>query len=438
MGAAGSVDWIPEVWDTWLDGRARDMLSRRSRDETLEGIGRHHDVSRERARQIIRDATRTLITAADHRQPSWRHQVLEALEGVVAAPDSELDVVLADPLGPARHALLWEAGARHPRTWAGALHGFWTLRPESLDLLFKELARSGPYRSEELISRAEGIGIPSVVPVESIAGHHSSRLTMTDDGSWIRRSARGRDPAYLWLAERGEPRRIEAIADGVGGKARALAESLRRDDRFRQIRPEGTWALTEWPSAGARDYTNAVDVVLDVLTEFGPMTRSALFSEVTRRYPVSHARLQQCLISDAIGTTPDGLLDLVERGAEPLEEDEPRRPENVAVDDSGKVMGVRLRVGGELLRGSSAIVHPWITWYLGLRRAPMSRVFEFDDGSGTLTVRRSTSAAQLSSLRSRSLDMGLVPGCGIVVILRLDSGTASMRHVCGVGDCPGR
>ncbi|MFE1396540.1 sigma factor-like helix-turn-helix DNA-binding protein [Nocardiopsis dassonvillei] len=431
-----SLEWIPTVWRDVLDERARDMLVRRCADETLEGIGRHHDVTRERARQIIKNAVRALTTMADRVQPNWRDMALETLGDSLAMPDQELNDVLVDSTGVARYFLLREAGILHPRTWAGELRGFWTRDPQALDARFKELAQAGPYRSDELGSRADELGIPSAVPVERIAAHPNSRLKRSGDGAWIRRAARGRDPAYLWLADEGEPRRVEAIAAGTGGKARALAEAMRRDDRFRQIRPEGTWALAEWPFAGIHSYSNAVEVMVGILAELGPLDKATLFAEVTRRYPVSHARLQQCLISDAIGTTPSGDLDLVERGARPFEEEEPRHPDNVAVDDSGNVLGVKLMVNEEMLRGSGVIVHPWVTWRLGLRRAPMSQTFHFTDGTGALTVRRSTSAAQFSSLRSRVLGLGMEVRCWLVVILRLDSGSVTLRHVCDRGSCP--
>jgi hypothetical protein len=66
----------------------------------------------------------------------------------------------------------------------------------------------------------------------------------------------------------------------------------------------------------------------------------------------------------------------------------------------------------------------------------MSRAFGLTDGSGDLVVRRSTSAAQLSSLRSQVQSMGMVEGCEMVVLIRLDKKSAAVRHVCENGSCP--
>jgi hypothetical protein len=134
--------------------------------------------------------------------------------------------------------------------------------------------------------------------------------------------------------------------------------------------------------------------------------------------------------------TEEGLIDLVERGAAPIEDVEPRRPESIVVDPSGKVVGVRVTVNKDLLRGSGVIVHHWLTWYLEMRRAPMSRVFMIEGSGEELTVRRSTSGAQLSSLRRQAASMGLVMGCRMVVLLRLASDSAGLMHACGPLECP--
>ncbi|MFF3954223.1 hypothetical protein ACFYY1_13545 [Streptomyces sp. NPDC001890] len=303
----------------------------------------------------------------------------------------------------------------------------------------RELIARAPFREEELKELAAAQGIPDSVPLESILTHPRSPLTRGPAGAWVRRRAKGRDAAYLWLADEGEPRRADTISVAIGGKGeRVVAEALRRDDRFRLLRPEGTWALSEWSLPQAGSHSNALEAMLEVLGEHGPLNRSELFALTARSYPVSAARLQQCLISDRIGMTSDGRIDLVERGAVPMEEKEPQRLSHMVTDDTGQVVGVRLRVDREILRGSGVIVHSWLTWYLGLRLAPMSRNFTMDDGSGVLTVRRNTSAAQLSSVRTQVMSAGMTQGCEMAVVLRLDHSTASIRHACDPAACPAR
>lgn len=254
-------------------------------------------------------------------------------------------------------------------------------------------------------------------------------LTRGLGGTWLRRSAKHRDAAYLWLANEGQPRRAEVVAPAIGAdSARGLKEGLRRDDRFRQIRPEGTWALSEWPAAESAHHTNALDVMVAVLRRSGPLTKQTLFSLAAKEYPVSYSRLQQCLISDQLGMTVDGSIDLAENGAIPMEEREPRRPKSIAAN--GDTIGIRLKIDANTLRGSGIIVHPWLTWRFGLRLAPMTRIFSLPNGSGDLIARRMTSGAQISSIRPHVHSAGMLEGCEIVILFYLKTNTATIRHAC--------
>ena len=419
-----------------FDERSREMLQYRRLGDTLDAIGHRYGVTRERTRQIIKMAEAHIVSAADMIDENWRDRIRNFFGQSPAVAEAFLAYGSGDLDRTVGYVLLRAVGAEHPRTWAGNLTGFWSLQPHKLDELLQLLATDAPYRPGDLLLRARALSIPPEVPIEEILNGPRSPLVRASDGAWLRRRARSRDAAYLWLAEEGEPRRDDTIAAAVGGGIPAIREALRRDERFRRLRPEGTWALSEWRLADGSRYTNALDVVLEVLTERGPLTRSALFKEVARRYPVSTARIQQCFSSDRVGLTPDGRLDLVERGAKPLEEDEPRRPDNIATDPSGKVLGIKIPVDKDVIRGSGILVHSWLTWYLGLRLAPMSRVFSIEDGTGFLTVRRNTGGAQLSSLRSQVASMGLIKGCQLVVLFHLQESTVTLRHACDAANCP--
>ncbi|MFF1792996.1 RNA polymerase subunit sigma-70 [Kitasatospora sp. NPDC058263] len=353
--------------------------------------------------------------------------------------DQVLAEVLVDPQGIVRRALLGRLGLKEPQTWAGRTGGVWAVDEAVLDTLLKELVGQAPIRAEELDERVAALGIPKAVPVEGILSDRRSPLVQGKAGHWLRRSAKGRDAAYLWLEEVGEARRVEDINGGIDGPGpKALGEALRRDTRFRQIRPEGTWVITDWPLAQTAAHTNALDVMVQMLRASGPMRKRELFAAVVKEYPVGYARLQQCLISDQIGRVPGGLLGLVEDGAEPMEVSEPVRPPNIAVDESGQVVGVRLSVDKDVWRGSGIVVNSWLTWFLGLRRAPMTRTFTLPDGSGDLVVRRGTGGAQMSSLRAQVQLQGMVLGCQFVTLIRVDEETAAVRHACQAGQCPAR
>ena len=231
------------------------------------------------------------------------------------------------------------------------------------------------------------------------------------------------------LREQGEPRPAREIASAVGTSEHTIRETMRRDGDFAQVRPEGTWALADWRVPGSDNrYRSAEDVLIEVLRELGPLDYDHLRVESQRRYPVTDWRITQCLSSNAIGLDHEGLYDLTERSATPIEDTEPRQPENIEV--RGNVVGIRLTVDRDMLRGSGLPVNRWLTWYLGLRTAPSTRHFDLPDGFGVLTVRRNTSTSQVSSLRPVAESLEVAEGCKLVLLLHTDTNTAGFQHVC--------
>ncbi|WP_424211997.1 RNA polymerase subunit sigma-70 [Streptomyces sp. BI20] len=434
--AGGGTDWLAETW-TVLHPQLRDLLSARLEGRTLADIGRERRMTGERARQLIVKAHGRLLEAGDLHDGNWRARLRSsAVSPAVSRADIAGVLRVADHV--AVDVFAQGAGLRNPRTWAGSTRHWWAVDATTLESVLRKVLREAPFRDERLDPVAAAAGVPLGVPIREILGHGGSPVIRADDGSWLRRRARGRDAAYLWLLERGEPSRADDLRAGIDtGSVASINEALRRDTRFVRLRPEGTWALTEWTHLKVTPYSNAVEAVVAVVTEEGPMTRQALFTRVAERYPVSAWRLRQCLLSSMIGTTREGLVDLVSRGATPIEESEPDRPENMAVDPEGKVYGVRLVVDKDVTRGSGVLVHSWLTWNLGLRQAPMSRVFATGGVLGPITVKRGTTGAQMSSLRRHVLEQGMALGCHCVVLFRVDDHTARVEHTCAA-DCPAR
>ncbi|MFI8768558.1 sigma factor-like helix-turn-helix DNA-binding protein [Streptomyces sp. NPDC053792] len=418
-----------------FDERERAVVAGRSKGRTFDEVGKALGLSRERVRQVQSGTRKRLVVMADMVQDSWRER-LRTVGAGVATPRGDF----AATLGIVDHVLLDEllavAGLAAPRTWAGPLRGWWSADPGALGSALRRLIDAAPFRGDDLGRAASEAGLPAGLPLTWLLSHSESRLALSADGHWVRRKARGRDAAYLWLLEAGRPCRAEELlAPMAATTAAAVREALRRDDRFRQIRPEGTWALVEWTHLRASPYASAVEAMVSVVTESGPLSRAQLFARVTELYPVTPWRLKQCLLSDQLGETPDGFVDLVSRGACPFEEEEPVRPDTMAVE--GEVLGMRLPVNADILRGSGVNVHAWLTWRLGLRRAPMSRTFT-TPGDHSPLVRRGTSSAQLSSLRRHALELEVTDGCVLAVLLRLDDGTARVGHGCVPETCPSR
>ncbi|MGV9319806.1 sigma factor-like helix-turn-helix DNA-binding protein [Streptomyces sp. NPDC003660] len=412
------------------------MIEDRADGKKLGAIGQDHELSRERVRQLLLTAQKHLCVIADAFVDDWRDRLITVTERS-AVPQSEVAAVLGVPdqlgVGP----LVEAVGAEHPLTWAGRLRGWWTRSPGDLEALLRRGIEEAPLRGEDVAATFTAAGVPDGVPLLDLLGHPDSPLVPGFGGAWLRRRARGRDAAYLFLLASGEPCRAEELVEPTGIRRKpAVSEALRRDERFVQLRLEGKWALAEWPHLNVTPYPNAVEAFVAVLTELGPLPKDALFVKVGERYPVTLWRLHQCLLDDRVGITEDGLIELVARGASPIEESEPTRPVRMAVDPAGNVFGVRLTVDKDVLRGSGVVVSSWLTWQLGMRQAPMVKTFSIAGQPTPIILKRATSAAQISSLRVLVKEHGMVGGCEFVLFLRKDNSTARVEHACAQRVCP--
>jgi len=432
---AGANDWLDDAWQS-LPERSATVLTGRVAGHTLAELGGAFGLTRERVRQLQLKAERDLVRAQRRHAPELLEKLTVMLGELPAVADDEVSLLLVTRASYARQALFRSLGIARPRTMSGDLQGWWTRHPAALESRLRELSALAPMTDEELQASAAELALPAALPLEDLLQSPESKLTHHSAG-WIRTARAGRDLAYLWLRREGEPRTATDIAEVTDTSEHAIRETMRRDEAFAQVRPEGTWALRDWRLPGAADrYTNAVEVVVDVLRDLGPLTYEQLRAESQQRYPVSAWRISQCLSSHLVGLTPNGRFDLTERGAIPIEDPEPRQPTTIKV--SGQVVGVALNVDSELLRGSGIGVSRWLTWYLGLRTAPSARYFKLTDSLGEIVVKRNTSLSQLSSLRAAALSMDLVEGCKIALVLNLDTDTASIRHACSPGACPAR
>ena len=424
-----------DVWRS-LDERSREVLRLRFGGRTLDEVGQAiGGVSRERARQIQATAESGFTDYLAIMRPGLQARLTAFVGDRCAVSDNDLAGVVVSTDATARSLALHALGLSGVRVGTTMLTGWWTTRPDVFRRRFADLVSQVPFLEGELAARAGELKLPEAVHV--LLGDSGARLLLVSGLGWVRRSRVGRDTAYLWLTTQGEPRMAGDIAAVVGSREHAIRETMRRDPDFVQIRPEGTWALSQWNTHFPKaSYTNATDVVVDVLQDRGPIGLEELFAEARRLYPVGAWRYNQTLSDSRVGRTPNGLYDLTERGAKTIEDVEPRRPENMAESDNGRILAVRLPVNHDLLRGSGIGVNRWLTWRLGLRVAPTARRFELLDPPGEVTVRRNSSSASVSSLRIPVQEVGLVEGCEVVLLLRPEGGTASLKHACATGSCP--
>lgn len=427
-------DWLSRVW-TDLPDRTRDVLVRRLRGETLESIGRLHHVGRERIRQIQKTGVSELVAAQVANDPGLDSRARDALDGRSAVTEEALVRAIHLARSDARDLVLDQLGLRHPKVGTSTLTGLWCLDDYSLEEQLDLLLAVVPCSEEEATAAAAELGMPPGFDWHGYLTLETGSL-MSHPLGLVRRSRAVRDIAYLWLRAEGEPRPLAELVDPSGAVSiAALRELLRRDPEFVRVKPEGTWALADWrlPGTGRR-YESALDAVVEVLRELGPMRQPALQAEVQLRYPVSAWRVQQCLSSTMVGLNESGEFDLAERGARPVEDAEPTKPAHI--EESGSVLGISMQVTHDMLRGSGLGVHRWLTWRLGLRTAPSSRYFRLPSESGEVVVRRGLSGSQVSSLRVAAQSLGVVEGCTVVMILRTADESAELVHSCPANSCP--
>ena len=426
-----------------LPDRSRHILLRRLAGDTLREIAGSMSppLTRERVRQLEKMANAQLCfdqaREAPELAPGLEH---EAATNLVVST-TRAQTMIGTGLDDACRALLAALGYE-PATELGPVAAdYWSSPPQPRqehpqDRLKERLRRLTdlvPLTYSDAHEAARDIGLPSDLSWASHLDQIDGRLIRHELG-WIRRSRSTRDIAYLWLKGEGEPREAAEMAGVVGCSDHTVREAMRRDPDFAQVRPEGTWALSDWRTPGAdQRYASAVDVVVEVLRELGPLAIDQLRVETRGRYPVTDWRIHQCLSSNMIGRLPDGKYDLAERGATPIEDDEPRQPDNMR--DVGDVVGVTLPVTRDILRGSGIPVSRWLTWRLGLRTAPATRHLELPGGLGTVRVTRGTSTSQISSLRLIGQHLGVREGCTLTLLVNTARDTADVRHSCVPGAC---
>lgn len=288
--------WLAVLW-AQVDKRDRAMYAKRLAGDTLHEISERHGLTQERVRQRLVNVDKQVASAADRVCPDWRKRLARfALEPAVSTSAAAAALGVRD--SDAVSVLLRAVGFVAPRVWGRVVRpNLWTARPGALDTAFEHIVAAAPLRPDELSDLALTERLPSDLPLSVLLADSRSPLIQGADGSWLRRSGRSRDAAYLWMAEHGSPCRVEDLAAVLGDiRPHALREALRRDERFAQIRPEGTWVLTEWSHPGVTPYSSAVEAMVAVLEEEGPVSKDHLFARVTARYPVTTWRLQQCLL----------------------------------------------------------------------------------------------------------------------------------------------
>ena len=397
---------------------------------TLAAVGERLGITRERVRQIQERARADLLRICEEETPGLLVRWQGLLAGRAASEEELLgpmgdqeDERLERVLG---RELLRRLGARTPLSFDGRLAGWWSLDERTLIDELLAIVDRLPFE----------VGVlPTIVGktpegpyVELLIGKGSPARFLETAGAWVRRRAAYRDGAYVLLLRHGNPTVISAIADALGTSANALGQSLRRDERFVQLRPSGAWALSSWPSDN-RTYASTLEAAISVLEENGSLEYSEYERRIIDRYRVSPAAVKQTLASNRVGRWEDGRIDLVERGAPRVEGAAPRQPSEISVDERRGTITFTVDVDQNVLGGSGIPVPPYVTWWSGLSRAPSSREFRTTDGY-VIHLRRNLSGSAISALRDVAIALGAVEGCRLRLVLQAESGSASISLAC--------
>lgn len=407
-------------------------------DQTLGQVGDQLGVSRERARQIESDARLILFRILDSESvvmQGWRAALDCPAVSEATLLEDRIDSASAtnEQITMARVAFRALGAVRPRRFDRRVLDGFWTLHPERLNEALKRLALTAPCEDDELMGAFASSELDASLPFSVLLRDHGSPVSHHSGvGGWVRAVARDRDAAWLALRRRGSPLGAADLAKATKCPRHNLEESVRRDDRFVKLNPSGLWAIVEW-NLPESEYATTMDAVIGVLTEMGPMPLAQLARNVTARYPVTLGAVNQCMVHEAIGRWPDGRIDLSARGAPHLQESEPRLPPEIFIEEAGEVLAIRKEVTPDLLRGSGLGLHRYISWALGMYRAPQERYFDAPNGT-KITVRRRVHGTSISSLRAWAADLGAQLGCTLIVRLNKSDETAAVYLGC-LGPC---
>ncbi len=423
-----------EILEERLSKREMHIVRTRQ-DSTLQSLADELDMTRERVRQIENKARRQIRALADSHlkgpvqeinrmlsegQIISAHEVARALEQSEISDD---EIWVSD-------CLLQSLNAKCARAFQAKFEGWWAFDNAGLEGYLRDLAEKVLPCSQETLQKWLQIApFPATFPaLDAFTADGSPALVHPVTGDLVRNTARHRDACFLILSDSTKPLSSKDLAEALEMKPHAIAESLRRDERFALQRPEGLWYLeSRLPNGNYPHFNTTLEAALHVIREHGPLSYEDFEARVKRAYPVSDAAVRNVLAHRDIGETHDGRIDLVSRGARHEEDKRPRCPDSVHVDESNGCIAFPVEVTSELLRGSGLTVNRFVVWWLGLRVAPSEQIFDLDGRS--IRIARGINGAIMSSLRGEAIRLGLGEGDHLEVQLDRNKGIAEVRQL---------
>lgn len=408
---------IRQAW--WsLSEQQRHVLVRRASSDTFREISGVLGVTRQRVQQIYASAQTKLRKNTARLQPNFFQShagsygplgelnLAESIEGFV--DKSVAKIALPEILATNGYASLCEESE------------WWLLHRDKAVAELSELQFQEPLSQREWEAHIDTLKLSMRI----LSDRTTLKFAHLDyfEGYLINMKQARKQRAHVLLLLHDRLSASEMCSLLGEPSKRALDAFLARHSIFIKLRPSGLWALSD---RAENVYVTAIEAVLDVLTNEGPLTRVDLIKRVQSVFDVSHGRIDQCLTDYRIGKLGDGSIDLIERGAEKEVEPEPNCPSSIS--SSGAIVGVRRRVDKDTIRGSGLMESRWLAWKLGLHSTPMKRIFDGKGNLPSIYVSRAGGNSQISSLREPVENLGLNLGDEFVLMLDIESDTWQLR-----------
>ena len=301
-----------------VDERSRHILRRRyglegNEAATLEAIGQELKLTRERIRQIEKDAIKKLRGHARHVQLTAAHELLTNVlneHGSVMHEDDLVSTLLMSSRSPEQEAavvFILELEESFEKMRHDDYHASWYLKGFDLSLLHAMVdemeavlqAHEKPLKEDELLAkikeREHYQKLQHFYSDKSLRNYISisRRIKINPFGhiglsSWTSVSPRDvGDKAYLVLKNHGKPEHYGTITelinkakfDGKTAYKETVHNELIKDQRFVLV-GRGIYALTEW---GYKPGVVA-EIIIEVLNKAGqPLTKDQIIDEVLKQ-----------------------------------------------------------------------------------------------------------------------------------------------------------
>lgn len=294
-----------------LPDRAKDVLEKRyglskeGETSTLESIGQTYGITRERVRQIENYGITSIQKSEAYKEfePVFQElqAVINSLGGGLIAEHVLLDEITTDATLRNHIYFLLVIGIPFYRSKENNAytHRWYTEKKvadiveKALGKLYSNLNREDLITEEEMIKRFKDELIDIADKQDEIVLKRwlqiSKDISANPLGEWGHASSPNvkvkgiRDYAYLVVKRHGSPMHFKEVAEAIerlfNKKAHTATchNELIKDDRFVLV-GRGLYALTEWGySAGV-----VKDVLRDILTEHGPLSREEIIDKVRK------------------------------------------------------------------------------------------------------------------------------------------------------------